>query len=294
MFDFRYHLVSLTAVFLALVIGILVGIGISGRGFVDQAERKRLNGDIADLRSQLEFEKTRSGELQRRERADQDVIGAAYPVLVQARLKEKRIAVLFVGSNDQPFAFAVGQAVRDAGGQVSRSRALRVPIDAAAIEKQLAAVPALAGYVGDAQLPNLGRDLGRELVQGRETPLWDTLAGVLVEEQSGAPLLPADGVVVLRTAAPQRGPTAIFLAGLYAGLATAGVPAVGVEGAESDPSAVPVFARARLSTVDGIDSPPGRLALVLLLAGGEPGNYGVERTATDGILPPLEPLPAGG
>jgi len=293
-FDFRYHLVSLTAVFLALVIGILVGIGISGRGFVDQAERKRLNREIEELRTQLAAERERAGTLQRREQAQQDVIEASYPVLVEGRLPAKRIAVLFVGSNDQPFAFAVGQAVRDAGGQVTRSRALRVPIDAAAVEKQLAAVPALAGYVGDAQLPNLGRDLGRELVQGRETPLWDALSGLLVEEQSGAPLLVADGVVVLRTAAPQRGPTAIFLAGLYAGLATAGVPAVGVEGAETDPSAVPVFARARLSTVDGIETPPGRLALVLLLAGGEPGNYGVEQTATDGILPPLEPLPAGG
>ena len=294
MFDFRYHLVSLTAVFLALVIGILVGIGISGRGFVDQAERKRLNREIEELRTQLAAERERAGTLQRREQAQQDVIEASYPVLVEGRLPAKRIAVLFVGSNDQPFAFAVGQAVRDAGGQVSRSRALRVPIDAAAVEKQLAAVPTLAGYVGDAQLPNLGRDLGRELVQGRETPLWDALSGLLVEEQSGAPLLAADGVVVLRTAAPQRGPTAIFLAGLYAGLATGGVPAVGVEGAEADPSAVPVFARARLSTVDGIETPPGRLALVLLLAGGEPGDYGVEQTATDGILPPLEPLPAGG
>lgn len=294
MFDFRYHLVSLTAVFLALVIGILVGIGISGRGFVDQAERKSLNRQIEELRTQLAAETERAGALRRREQAEQDVVEASYPVLVEGRLAARRVAVLFVGSNDQSFAFAVGQAVRDAGGQVSRSRALRVPIDAAAVEKQLAAVPALAGYVGDAQLPNLGRDLGRELVQGLETPLWDALSGVLVEEQSGAPLLPADGVVVLRTAAPQQGPTAVFLAGLYAGLATAGVPAVGVEGAGADPSAVPVFARARLSTVDGIESPPGRLALVLLLAGGEPGNYGVEQTASDGILPPVEPLPAGG
>jgi len=293
-FDFRYHLVSLTAVFLALVIGILVGIGISGRGFVDQAERKRLNREIEQLRTQLAAERERSGTLEQREQAEQNVIETSYPVLVEGRLAAKRIAVLFVGSNDQPFAFAVGQAVRDAGGQVSRSRALRVPIDEAAIEKQLAAVPALAGYVGDAQLGNLGRDLGRELVQGRETPLWDALSGLLVEEQSGAPLLVANGVVVLRTAAPQQGPTAVFLAGLYSGLATAGVPAVGVEGAAADPSAVPVFARARLSTVDGIKTPPGRLALVLLLAGGEPGNYGVERTATDGILPPLEPLPANG
>lgn len=294
MFDFRYHLVSLTAVFLALVIGILVGIGISGRGFVDQAERKRLNREIDELRTQLAVERERVGTLEQREQAEQDVIEAAYPVLVEGRLATRRVAVLFVGSNDQPFAFAVGQAVRDAGGRVTRSRALRVPIDPAAIEKKLAAVPALAGYVGDAQLGNLGRDLGRELVQGRKTPLWDALSGVLVEEQSGAQAPPVDGVVVLRTAVPQRGPTAVLLAGLYAGLATAGVPAVGVEGEGADPSAVPAFARARLSTVDGIETPPGRLALVLLLAGGEPGNYGVEQTATDGILPPLEPLPAGG
>lgn len=294
MFDFRYHLVSLTAVFLALVIGILVGIGISGRGFVDQAERKRLNGDIADLRSQLELEKTRSGELQRREQADQDVISAAYPVLVQARLQEKRVAVLFVGSADQALGFSVEQAVRDAGGQVARIRALRVPLDLEAVEAKLRSLPALAGYVGDKHLRDLGRDLGRELVRGRETPLWDALSGLLVEEKSGAPKLEANGVVVLRTATPQREPSAGFLAGLYAGLATAGVPAVGVEGSTADPSAIAVFAREHLSTVDGIDTPPGRLALVLLLAGGEPGHYGSADTARDGILPPLEPLPAGG
>jgi hypothetical protein len=38
-FDLRYHVASLAAVFLALVFGILVGVGISGRGIVDDAER---------------------------------------------------------------------------------------------------------------------------------------------------------------------------------------------------------------------------------------------------------------
>ena len=41
MFDFRYHIASLAAVFLALVLGILIGVAISGRGFVDKAERKQ-------------------------------------------------------------------------------------------------------------------------------------------------------------------------------------------------------------------------------------------------------------
>jgi len=38
MFDLRYHVASLTAVFLALVIGILVGVGIADRGLVDRAK----------------------------------------------------------------------------------------------------------------------------------------------------------------------------------------------------------------------------------------------------------------
>ena len=42
MFDFRYHVASLTAVFLALVIGILVGVGIADRGLLDQAKKTLL------------------------------------------------------------------------------------------------------------------------------------------------------------------------------------------------------------------------------------------------------------
>ena len=50
MFDLRYHVASLTAVFVALVIGILVGVGLSGKGFVNDAERDNLTSQIADLR----------------------------------------------------------------------------------------------------------------------------------------------------------------------------------------------------------------------------------------------------
>ena len=42
MFDLRYHVASLAAVFVALVIGIFVGVGLSGKGFVNDAERANL------------------------------------------------------------------------------------------------------------------------------------------------------------------------------------------------------------------------------------------------------------
>jgi hypothetical protein len=90
---------------------------------------------------------------------------------------------------------------------------------------------------------------------------------------------------------PQGGETARFLTGLYEGLASAGVPAVGAEVHEANPTAVPAFSQASLPTVDDVDQPLGRLALVLLLAGGDHGRYGTgKETAPDGLLPPVVPL----
>jgi hypothetical protein len=48
-----------------------------------------------------------------------------------------------------------------------------------------------------------------------------------------------------------------------------------------------------MSTVDDIDSPAGRLALALLLAGGSAGSYGLKAGADDGIVPPIEAQTSG-
>ena len=60
MFDFRYHVASLTAVFLALVIGILVGVGTADRGLLDQAKKTLLESRVAQLRTQLDEASKRS------------------------------------------------------------------------------------------------------------------------------------------------------------------------------------------------------------------------------------------
>jgi Copper transport outer membrane protein, MctB len=290
-FDLRYHVASLTAVFLALVIGILVGVGVSGRGFVTDAERTNFNNRLAALDAQLEEEQLRGDELERRQDAAQEFVESAYPVLAAGRLDDVDVAVLVVGSYDATVD-AVQRAIEDAGGDVSRIRAVTVPMPMDEVQGALRSHSAFDGYIGEDEVDNLGRDLGHELVDGGDTPLWDLLTADLVGQREGSSLSEADAVVVVRQAEPQQRETARFLSGLYRGLASAGVPAVGVEGRRPDESPVPAFSRAGLSTVDGVDTPLGRLALILLLAGSERGDFGVTETATDGILPTLEPLPA--
>ena len=294
MFDFRYHVASLAAVFVALIIGILVGVGLSGQGFVTDSERERLERRIDEPSRPRTTPSargpTRSSAASRQVRSSPRT---RIPCWRRTGCAGRRSLSSSSDHSAIPTPWSrPGTAVGDAGGRVVRTYALRVPLEAAAVQEALRRRPELAGYAGRDHLGDLGRDVGRELVEQGPTPLLDALADEIVEERLGSSDIGADGVVVVRSAPPQMGATADFVNGLYGGVASAGVPAVGAETSEAVPSAVPAFARSRLSTVDDVDAPSGRLALVLLLAGAEPGNYGRrQNTATDGILPPIEPLP---
>ena len=148
MFDLRYHVASLAAVFLMLVVGILIGVGISGRGFVDDAERNRFNDKIAGLEEQVDAAKASADDFERREQAAQDFVESAYPALAASRLDGKRIAILVLGQVD-PSVSAIERAVEeDAGGRVSRMRALELPLRLEPVEAALGEKPELGGYVG--------------------------------------------------------------------------------------------------------------------------------------------------
>jgi hypothetical protein len=229
MFDFRYHVASLAAVFLALVIGILVGVGIADRGLVDKANTRLLEQRVAQLRSQLDQQSKQSKSSAREQAAAQRYINATYPVLARNRLKGHRIAVVFVGRVDGGLSSAIQSALGDSGAVQIRLRALKMPIDDKALDAKLSAQPADQEYVGKAKLEQLGRVLGVEMITGGETPLWNTLSDSLVEYTAGGAKQRVDGVIVARTVPPQRDGTSRFLFGLYQGLSSSGVPAVGVE-----------------------------------------------------------------
>jgi hypothetical protein len=287
-FDLRYHVASLAAVFLALIIGIVVGVGISGKGFVSDSERSLFNERIAELKSQLTSATTRGADLARSQRASQAFVQDAYPTVMSNRLAGTTVALVFAGPIDHNVRSLVEQTLSDGGGPAPiRVRALKLPIDLPSLRRALARRPALAALATQQRVGDLGRRLGAELVAGGNAPLWSLLSGNLVEEQEGNDRPAAGAVVVARSASPQSGVTARFLGGFYAGLGSQDVPAVGVEVMRPDASAVVAFAKQHLSTVDDLDSQTGRLALALLLAGADPGQYGVKKSAHSGVLPPI-------
>ena len=287
MFDLRYHVASLAAVFFALVIGILVGVALASHG-LGNTERDRLQEDLRRAEARADVLSSQLDALREASKGNAEFVKKTYGVVMADRLQGKKIAVLFVGPVDPDLESWIGQALKDAGaGDTLRLRALEAPINETVLAKRLAKRPFLAAYAGDGKLDELGQALGQEFVAGKDTPLWNALQSAIVSERHGPPKPPADGVIVLRTVEAQMGPTADFLAGIYRGLRDIGVPVVGVEASDDGGSAMKAFQKAKLSTVDNVDKPVGKLALVILLSDpSEQGNFGMKDTA-DHVLPTI-------
>jgi copper transport outer membrane protein MctB len=293
-FDLRYHVASLAAVFFALIIGILVGVALASHG-LGNTERDRLQADLRRAEARSDGLQSKVDALEDNGAANAAFVDKTYKVVMADRLQGARIAVLFIGPVDPDVQAAITAALGDTGGDQLRLRVLKVPINERALAQRLReGRPFLQAYAGDRQLDDLGQALGQEFAAGIDTPLWNALETLIVERRDGPLKRPADGVVVVRTVSAQTGATARFLKGIYQGLKDVGIPAVGVELTTSDSTAVTAFKKAGLSTVDDLDQPTGRLALAILLS--DPsvsGNFGTKNPPSDdGRLPNVVPVPA--
>jgi Copper transport outer membrane protein, MctB len=282
--DFRYHALSLVAVFLALGIGIVLGSSL-GDTVVSQANRdiaNSLRGDLAHARRDASGAHAAVGQRER-------LLQAAFTRIADTKLAGRRVVLVSSGRLADAVRSGARDAVRGAGGKFGVVAQLQSPPDLAQLG---AAVGSRFEKLrsDDTRLRPLGRRIGTALLAGGR------LARRLHErfpERFGGRVAPGDGVVFYRDPAPDR--TAAvkqFEQGLIDGLLGTGAPVVGVETTDTDPSQVPFYSNQGLSSVDDVDSAGGHIALVLTLAGAH-GNFGYKKTA-DAPLPPVKGARAGG
>jgi len=155
--DFRYHVVSLISVFLALAVGIALGAGplkeTIGDTLTGQVEQLRSEKDA--LRSELD---TSASEL-----ADtRSYVDAAGPQLLAGALTDRRVAVVALGAVDDAVASAVDDRLTQSGATITAHATLT---DAWADPDQRSFRQALVGnllqFLDPA--PDQGADLETEL-----------------------------------------------------------------------------------------------------------------------------------
>jgi hypothetical protein len=281
LFTPRYHAISLVAVFLALGIGVLLGVALGEEGIVSGATRdleKSLRGDLDQARS-------RNADLRREIAQRREYERELYPALVVDLLPEWRVGVVAMGRLPGGYISSIEDAIDPAGANVENVSVIAAPLPLGRIAGELEDTNLRRVDRDNDDLERLGRRIGRGLVQGGE------LVGRLRQElfsTSRGDYSGLDGVVFVRDRDGLKGDEKsaqdAFENGLLDGMRDAEAQVVGVEKMETDPSQVPFMRSQDVTSVDDLDLPEGKTALVWTLMG-EDGRFGRKSTA-EALLPP--------
>jgi hypothetical protein len=283
MFDVRYHALSLAAIFIALVVGLLLGVAIGDKELVSSARndvRNSLRRDVAKADNQRDDARQQLADEQR-------FSNDAYPILTGNHLLGRKIGLVLLG-DDKDAPGIVDKALEPTGADLKLVAVVRESVDL----QQLAGRAGGTRYATLADNPDLLGDFGQRigtqivngghLVEGARTALMSSLSG----DFGGL-----DGVVVVHTTdtPPADKQAADQLAqlqdGIARGLVASGVNVVGIEQRTSDPSFVRWYRDRDMSSVDNVDESAGRAALVFVL-GGSDGAFG-RRNSAQALLPPV-------
>ena len=299
MISFRYHIVSIVAVFLALALGVLLGTTVVNQGVIENLSQ-RTNSAVTrseQLRSQV-------SELQAELRSWDQFGAAVEPMLISGQLNAREVVIVTQEGVDAAEVDGVRQALTDAGASVvsvivvtnrmalldedARTELQTIIGPLAPADDPAALSEAAAGELA-ARLTNGPAggttDLLSELIDGR---FLVVRGGTGTIEQIGR-ASQALSILAGGNREPVLSPES-FLAPLTVALAENGRPVVAAETAETAYPFVPILRRdgsldGQVVTVDNADTMPGRIAVVLglrdlLQEPGRGGHFGVKGGAS--------------
>jgi hypothetical protein len=314
MINFRFHLVSLIAVFLALGLGILVGSSVVDRAIVDN-----LRDEIRTVRNDS---RQANAELRDRDAnisALDDFLDESASYTVDQRLIDVPVALVAERGTDSGVTKQMLQLLEDAGADspgvfwLTPKWQLETPDDTEALQKALdltgnnatvraEALDVLASRLSERAtsdrrrsedvLESLRKAGFVEFTDGDRNALerFPRRAGrVMVVTGNDSELNGSGSMVALvQSLVSSRVPTVV--AETYDN--RDGAPSAPERGAAVAPVRGDPTLRDDVSTVDDLELVQGRVAAVLALeqiAGGTTGHYGYGQSASDGVLPQHAP-----
>ncbi len=114
MIDFRYHLVSIIAVFLALTVGVVLG-----SAALNGPTTALLRKSVASLRHDEENLRSQNGSLQQEINSNQQFAQVAEPVLLGHLLADERVVLVTAPGAPSQVTDKIGQALTQAGAKIT-------------------------------------------------------------------------------------------------------------------------------------------------------------------------------
>jgi hypothetical protein len=283
MYNLRYHIASLVAVFLALAMGLLLGTIVVERGVLSDQQTTLVTG----LQKDFDQVRAESAAVKKQNDALTAFGTQAVPRLVDGALAGH--VVLVIGSPDSGETVAnVTSDVRAAGGT-----AAVVTFTGAGLSLADNGVAAAAGKVLGVTAASVDETAVVNALAREWTTAGDPRALTKAMTAAGGLKLTGlaaqtvvDSVVV---SAPFNGTPDPAAFALASAVATGSGPVAGVESTLHPDGTAAAAKAAGLSGVDDVDSPIGSVSLVWVLAGRATGLFGAG-TGVDAAFPtPLFP-----
>lgn len=276
MIDFRYHAMSLAAVFVALALGLLLGVTLGDTNLISNARGSLESSLKSDLKDAHELSDSRKERIEQQ----QQFIAAAYPQLVRGDLSGRKVATLGSAKVAQSTLRSVTRAVEPAGARtVYVAQLLARPQ-----YKKIAASLGIQRTISDqsptaTEANRLGRAVGRRLALGKNS---DVMRRLVFSRLSGS-FQRAQLFAYARQATPQEtaGDEKVYDAferGIVSGVARQAARVAGVESTTTTPSNIKWYNALGLATVDNIQDYSGWYSLVAIFNGAK-GDYGTKDTA---------------
>jgi hypothetical protein len=311
--DFRYHLVSIVSIFLALAVGILLG-----AGPLQEDLGKTLSNQVSTLRKEKDVLRTQLQQAEARVDASDKFVTAVTPALTESRLGGRSAVIVTLPGTDASLVTGVTKALTSSGATVSGTVEIQDawtdPAKRSFRDQLLASLAPLVGLeeASGSLDSRMGALLARALVVDRvsdaDQPSSSATQALTGLKEAGLASFDGDGpapatlAVVVAPAPDESVPSDQRDTDLSAWVALAaqldaasnGAVVVGDEGGTTTGGLVGAVraddaVAAKVSTVDDIAAAMGRIALVYALRQqmtGEAGQYGVGESAS-ALLPPL-------
>jgi Copper transport outer membrane protein, MctB len=313
MINFRFHVVSLIAIFLALALGVVIGAGVIDRGVVDA-----LNDRINSVETNSERIKAANGRLSGENEQLEGVIGDLQPFAVSGRLVGDDIGVVAVRGVDGDRTKATVTALQEADATVTGTLWLEDKWQLANADdvKALQTVLVTSTRNKDALRAEAWRQLAERLSAPTATGVdaADDLLVVLQQAgflgfdavgDAGIADFPGRGAGVVLVVGNQGSvpadsvvlPAATALHGAEVPLVVAGVWADVADGPERAAVVQPLRdsdLEDTVSTVDDLDQPEGPTAVTLAMSDlflfpPVVGHYGYGQNAQQPLPDPVNP-----
>jgi len=284
MFDLRYHIVSIVAVFLALGLGILIGSAIVSDDLMVTQQQKMIDRLEDQFSSLKESESSLMAENASKSRMINNYENFSQGMLtpiVKERLTGKNVAV--VVSGDQEIPAGLINTLTVAGANVNSQTVIlpNINMKDANLRARLVTFYGLQTGANSDVLRQQTANLVGLLLSNKLSPEGKRfLEDNNLIKTSGIYSNPLDMVIIiggtdkLGTSFPQSFDTSLIDALLGEGKAV-----MGVESSKVKLSYMKTYQKYNMTTIDDIDLSIGQISLVLAMIG-EPGDYGIKSTAT--------------